>query len=332
MYAWKVNGADMGTGNTLTYIPSNGEIVSVIMTGNAACATALTAMNALTMTVMPYKMPSATAVANPGNSVCQGTEVVFTATTALEGSKPNYYWLKNSQYVGTGTTYKYTPTSANNGDVIVFMLKSSYQCTLADTVFSDPIVMNVDAALMPDFVLGNHLGPKIGVGQVDTFFATIKNGTGATMTYQWKVQGTPVPGANSPMYVDYNVFNADVVSVDVTRIGACGSQTLSKELKVNLSDVGVHQVATTGTDVVVVPNPYKGEFTIKGSLGTTLDAAVSLEITDMLGQMVYKSNVMTQGGNINERIQLNKNIANGMYILNLRSEAGNNVFHIVVEQ
>ena len=52
----------------------------------------------------------------------------------------------------------------------------------------------------------------------------------------------------------------------------------------------------------------------------------------MLGQQVYKSNVTARNGQLNERISLGGSVANGMYMLSLRSGTDNEVFHIVIEQ
>jgi len=116
----------------------------------------------------------------------------------------------------------------------------------------------------------------------------------------------------------------------VTSSGGCAGIQGSGTETIHVSNVGVKQV-TTGTDVQIVPNPNKGIFTLRGTIGKT-SGEVSVEITDMLGQVIYNNKIATQSGSINERIQLNNNIANGMYILNLYSDAGSQVFHIVVEQ
>jgi len=83
---------------------------------------------------------------------------------------------------------------------------------------------------------------------------------------------------------------------------------------------------------IEVPNPNKGIFTVKGSLGTAVDQEVSFEVTNMLGQVIYTSKVMSHNGEISTTIQLGTNLANGMYIPNMRSESENKVFHIVIEQ
>ena len=85
-------------------------------------------------------------------------------------------------------------------------------------------------------------------------------------------------------------------------------------------------------EVHVLPNPNKGVFTIKGSTGATRDEEVTLEVTDMLGQVVYKNKVMAVGGSVNEQILLNGALTNGMYILNISTASETKVYHFVVVQ
>jgi uncharacterized protein YjdB len=84
------------------------------------------------------------------------------------------------------------------------------------------------------------------------------------------------------------------------------------------------------TNIIVIPNPNKGTFLIKGSLAATTDQEVSVEITDMLGQVIYRSTVVAISGQVNEQVQLDNTIANGIYMLTLRSETESKIFHVVV--
>jgi hypothetical protein len=113
----------------------------------------------------------------------------------------------------------------------------------------------------------------------------------------------------------------------------CGTGTGTGSVQMSVINAeAVAQISTAGSNVVIAPNPSKGMFTVKGSLGTINDQEVSIEITDMLGQVVYTTKVMANNGNINELIQLGNSISNGNYILNLRSGTENSVYHIVVAQ
>ena len=91
-------------------------------------------------------------------------------------------------------------------------------------------------------------------------------------------------------------------------------------------------VSELPVDVRVVPNPNNGTFTIKGTLGTLQDEEVSLEVTDVLGQVIYSHKVTAQGGRINEAISLSGTLANGMYMLHMHTGSADKTFHFAVEK
>jgi uncharacterized protein YjdB len=95
---------------------------------------------------------------------------------------------------------------------------------------------------------------------------------------------------------------------------------------------GVNNPSGKLTELSLMPNPNKGAFVLKGYLGVNENTDVNLEVTDLLGQIVYKNKVSAIEGKINENIYLTANLANGMYILSLHSDQGTFVFHFVVEQ
>ena len=82
----------------------------------------------------------------------------------------------------------------------------------------------------------------------------------------------------------------------------------------------------------VIPNPNKGTFVVKGTTGTTTDEEVTLEITDVLGQVIYQSKVIANEGRINEAISLSSTLTNGMYMLKLQTGNGSKVFHLMIEK
>jgi uncharacterized protein YjdB len=93
----------------------------------------------------------------------------------------------------------------------------------------------------------------------------------------------------------------------------------------------VKPVTPNAMVLTVVPNPNKGEFSVSGSVGNTADATVSLEVANMLGQLVYKNTTVAPGGNLDQQIMLG-NTSPGMYILTVRSAGTTKAFHIVIEQ
>ncbi len=89
---------------------------------------------------------------------------------------------------------------------------------------------------------------------------------------------------------------------------------------------------TGGSTISINPNPNKGDFTIKGSMGTATDQEVNLELTDVLGQVVYKDKLIARSGRLNSNIQIDSKLANGMYLLTLRSSECSIVVHMIIEQ
>ncbi|MBX2907749.1 MAG: T9SS type A sorting domain-containing protein, partial [Taibaiella sp.] len=64
----------------------------------------------------------------------------------------------------------------------------------------------------------------------------------------------------------------------------------------------------------------------------TEDQELHVDVTDMLGQVVYRGAINVKNGDINSRIELNSGLANGMYMLTLRSGSEAKVFHFVLQQ
>ena len=193
--------------------------------------------------------------------------------------------------------------------------------------------MTVDAPIAPTFTLSANPGTTTIASHEVTFTANITNGTATTATYQWSINGTAVAGATNATFTTNALANYDVVKCCVTNHNTCGASASVCETQTMVvnSNVGVSTV-TGASDIRIMPNPNKGTFTVKGSMNTTADQDVVMEVTNMLGQVVYTAKVAAHNGSINEQIQMNSSLANGMYILNLRSGSDIAVFHFVIEQ
>ena len=329
-YVWAINGVSVAADSAYTYLPNNGDVVSVTLTSSAICPSPATANSAVTMTVLPQLMPSVTTSADPGTVVCQGTPVTFIATVANGGSTPAYSWRLNGGVVAGATNATYIVTPANTDDVFC-VVTSSYQCPVVATVASTHTTMEVDVAVSPIVTLTVNPGLHIAQGQSVVFTANVTNGVSG-LTYQWYINNGIVSGANSQVFITNQLLNMDSVRCIATTTGSCAGLTGTAAAQVSVSNVGVKVVTAGSDDIMLVPNPNQGTFTIRGTLGSTVAQEVTLEITDMLGQAIYTGKVAVHNGAVNEQIHLGENIANGMYLLNLRTEEGNKVFHMVIEQ
>ncbi len=324
-YNWSVNGTHMASGSAFSYTATDGDMVTVTLHSNGICAIPDTASQTHVLTVSIPQAPSVHIAATPGNAVCVGTSVTYTGTPMYGGSHPEYTWVKNGTYVvGSGPTYSYIPS---DGDIMVVLMGSSFPCRLLDSVFSNTITMEVDPSVIPTVAISAFPGTQVAPGQGITLTA-FATGAGSLATYQWLRNGMAIPGATNASYS--GIFsNNDSISCEVK--GGCDLKGFNSVV-ISVGTDGVQQLSGAGVeDIKLVPNPNKGVFTIKGMLGTG-NEDVTIEVVDMLGQVIYTANATTRNGSINEQIQLSNTLANGMYLLHLRSGLHDGVLHFAVEQ
>jgi len=327
VYQWTVNGVPTGSGPSYIYLPLNGDVVGVSVTSNAACAEPAIANATASLTVLSYQYPYVSVSANPGTEVCQGTSVTYSAYPSFGGTAPAYEWQINGMAAASGPEYAYTPA---NGDVVTCKLSSNYQCLTSATATSAPVNMMVDVAATPVVAINAYPGLSIAAGESETLNASVTNG-GPAPVYQWLVNGMPVPGAVYPSYTSNNFADGDVVTCEVTSSGGCGGINGSTTVTITVSNVGVKPIQAGTNSIYILPNPNNGLFTITGNIGAG-DEEVSIEVTNMLGQLVYSGSSKLQNGAINEKVQLADNITNGMYILTMRNGNELRISHVVVSR
>jgi len=154
-YQWYVDGSLSATGgNTYSYIPGNGDVVTCVLTSDIICASTNPATsNEIVMTVNEL-LPVSVSIAADANPVCAGTTVNFTATPVNGGTAPSYQWYVDGTPAGTGgNTYSYIP---GNGDVVTCILTSDIICTSTNPATSEGIVLTVNALPAPPIVSSSN--------------------------------------------------------------------------------------------------------------------------------------------------------------------------------
>jgi uncharacterized protein YjdB len=139
-----VGGPITGTGSPLDFGLQTLAGTYTVTATNTSTGCAGDMLYSATITVTTAYMPVVTISASPGDTVCPGTRVTFTATPTYGGSSPTYTWFLNGVAVSPADTFSYFPS---NGDVIYCVMNSNYPCRLATTVTSNVITMAVN--IMP---------------------------------------------------------------------------------------------------------------------------------------------------------------------------------------
>ena len=329
VYQWNVNGTVLGGGPVFAYIPATGDVVTCVLASNAACATPDTVSTSITMTVSPLMTPSVSITSVHGDSTCAGDTVQFAAVPVYGGTAPTYLWTQNGINVATGPYYIYSPV---DGDKLVLTMTSNYPCLSTNVAISDTFTVHVFAPSVNNLAV-SVAQSSIPTGMVDTFTA-IATGAGTSPTFQWFIDGMAVAGANTNIYITDSLHNGQVVTCKETSSFVCSDpqSVTSGGISVSVIATGIHQPGRGLSTFVLMPNPNAGSFTIKGALSATADGQLDITVTDVLGQTVYSKKAEASNGNLDEKIDLPKTIARGMYLVSITSGTEHVVFHVSIEK
>ena len=183
---------------------------------------------------------------------------------------------------------------------------------------------------LPSLNITADPGTSIVPGETVTLQTTTVN-AGLSPVYQWSINGVVIAGATSSYFVSNSFSNNDSVTCEVLSSGACSGYVAAATTGINVRNLGA-ELIDTRSNIIILPNPSNGEFTIKGRVGTAIAGEAVLEMTDLLGQVVYRKQLVIKDGLIDEKISLNGTLANGMYVLNLHTPDERKTIHFVIEK
>jgi len=332
-YQWTVNWANVGTDSAnYTYVPMNGDIIRCRMTSDSLCAIPDTANGQVIVTVSDYDTPRVHIWPNVGDTVCEGTMVTYSVIPTFGGYTPLYWWTLNGVNVSTGSTYTFIP---GNGDSLKVTMISDYPCKAEDTA-TETIRIYVDSIYLPVVHVSQQGGYIVYPGGRDTFTATILSGGGLNPSYQWYQNSVPVAGATTSVFIDSMLgedHQKDSIACVVTNNDLCnGVQGFDYEDVWVGYNVGTPIITAADGSISIIPNPNTGYFIVKGTLGSTTDEDVTLEVTDMLGRTIYLDKFKAVSGRIDRSVQLGATLANGVYIINVTSGRLQTVLHMVLDK
>ncbi|GIV33508.1 MAG: hypothetical protein KatS3mg031_1043 [Chitinophagales bacterium] len=266
------------TGATSEYIdvsPLNNQIYSVTVTSTAGCSA--------TDMVAVIVRPSVTAQAGPNATICEGEQVILTASGGTA-----YQWSN-----GAGSaSITVSPSSTRDYFVTV---SNAFGCedfaTVTITVKDAPII---DAIFAPDTVCVSQSHLILGATPVGGIF------TGAGISNDTLYPSLAGPG----MHMIYYALTGPN--------GCTGTDSLA--IYIDLCS-GLSAIAGNAPAVTVYPNPFTGYFIIKMNNSESTDARLLL--FDAAGKMLKEGSVK---GNI-QVVDMHP-FASGAYMLKIISREG----------
>ncbi len=213
-YQWQANGINIpgATGPILTLTnvqPANSGWYQVTVRNTFGADTASAGLTLLDGRVTITQQPaSTTAVDANSNTVV--------SVTAVGGIPISYQWWKDGAVINGATNASYAITNAQtaNAGGYSVVVSNVYGSVMSSTgsvsvVYHAPIVV-----LQP-------VGTNVPVGGT---FTLRSSATGTTpLSWQWRTNGTPIPGANATNYVVNAAQLGDAATYDVVVSNSAGS-------------------------------------------------------------------------------------------------------------
>ena len=215
-YQWRRNGVNIPGATASTYTiaavgpPDLGNYSCFV---SNACGDTTTASAALTLSGPP------TITTGPvSQSACIfGGGGPYSISVIATGDALTYQWR-----VGGGIILGATSSTLTLPAPLYF---TAYDCVVTNPCGSVTSSGALFTPAIPPSITAQP-SPQSACENSPASFSVTATGTG-TLTYQWRLNGSNIPGANSATYVIAAVTTADIGSYDCVIINACGTTTSS---------------------------------------------------------------------------------------------------------
>jgi hypothetical protein len=228
---WSDSITQTGVGSspaTRSVSPTTTTVYTVTSLSDASGCTPGSGTGNATVTVNQPVTPSVNVTANPGTTICAGSQVVFTALPVNGGVTPTFVWKTNGVQDTSvpSLSATYTNSSLANGETIDCQLATSLTCVTAATAEAPQLTMTISTSVTPAVSVASDHGTTICTGTTVIFTATPVNGGGAP-SFIWKtngVQDTSVPGL-SATYTNISLANGDTLDCQLLSSDTCAAPT-----------------------------------------------------------------------------------------------------------
>ncbi len=223
-YQWSLNnvpiaGAVFNSYSTNTI--SNGNVIRVTMTSSSTCATPIISADSVTMRMVPNVAPVVNISVSPNDTVCTGSNVVFTAIPTNGGTSPSYQWKVNG--VNAGTNSDTFSVSLNSTSTILVTMTSNYPCLTLPAI-SRQMVVTVISSVLPTVNIISTPPPPYCIG-ANVIFTAVPTFGGSSPSYQWNLNGIN-GGVNSDTFSIAGIINGDIIKVTMTSAFGCASPSI----------------------------------------------------------------------------------------------------------
>jgi hypothetical protein len=255
-YKWYVNGEleYSGTLSTYTYVPSNGDLISVEMTSSLVCKTGSPAIDTISQNVEINVTPTITIISSPPYEyedpgppplirayVSSGSTISFYAYGTNGCAPETYSWKRvrgaNTITISTNNYFTYQPET---NDKIYCIYTSSCQCVTINPVTSITVTIILFNPTLKNVTISSNPFPAT-ICSGDTITFTVHPDNYTNPQYQWYLNDTIEIGTNSSTYSTNSIINGSIISCECSEFGG-GDVHMSNHITVTVNQITVPTV------------------------------------------------------------------------------------------
>ncbi len=227
-YQWQLDGADISGANAYFLPVDVGGNYAVLVSDS--CDAAISAVQTVIITPLPVH-----SIAASSSLDCLGSPVTINATNLSVASPVTYQWYENGNLISGATNASLTIDSPGYYSLAA---TDGFGCSF----MSDSLLIEIDTMVAPVIYADGNTAFCPG-GSV-----TLRTDSNANFSYQWRLNGADISGANAHYYSASASGNYTVLVSDT-----CGSAT-SQAQSVVASSLPVHSIeASSGLSCIGNP-------------------------------------------------------------------------------
>jgi len=247
--------------------------------------------------------------------VCEGDTIKLWGNPITMSTK--YFWF------GTGNPYDTNlhaaipnATITMKGDYFLNVMIPGCEPNYAET----KVTIN---RLHPDDLTDSSNSPVITGSTLYLFAKSAFPG----VTYEWTGPHSFTSNLQNPTISSVTLLARGDYYVSATYEG-CKSKD---SILVDVVPLSV-PIKTNSNKLSLYPNPNKGNFTVKASFNSASPKEATIEVVNVVGQVVYHAVAGVQNGAIEKNVQLGTELPNGMYILRIIANDSSSILHFSINK
>lgn len=270
VYQWLQNQTKVGSNfqTFKTAAINDQDTFRVVMTSSLTCVTASPAISdSVIISVQPKVTPSVTVTADQ-TTICPSDTVTVTAHPVNGGIGPTFQWFVNSGLVGPdNAVYPITGLTAGTNKIYVVMVSDASCVNGAPARNSDTVSVSVQSSVAPAVTIRDP-GPLCSGQSSVSFGIQSSSGGGATPTYQWLLNGSPVASDTVYNPNPASLSNGSKVGLIMTSSSGCASPgTAADSVTVSIQSTVTPTVSITASPSGAVCQGAPVSFSIASQSG-----------------------------------------------------------------